>query len=87
MRNKVGLIKVYQKQDAHNEFIASLAPPNKAILLGINDIKNEGDFINNDGSPLTWTNWASNEPNDKNPGAEVGFILMIFQLKMFEGFK
>ncbi|WP_085766334.1 LamG-like jellyroll fold domain-containing protein [Nonlabens spongiae] len=34
------------------------------ILIGYNDIDNEGTFVWQDGSNSTYTNWRSNEPNN-----------------------
>ena len=36
-----------------------------AFWLGINDTRNEGNFVyNSDGKAIGWTNWASGEPNN-----------------------
>ena len=57
--------------DAENNFIADLLPPKPDgsahyIWLDITDVDEEGHFIDNDGSSLSWTNWKDGEPNNKN---------------------
>ena len=34
------------------------------VWTGLNDLNQEGTFSNSDGSPVTYTNWQENDPND-----------------------
>ncbi|HET6226930.1 MAG TPA: PKD domain-containing protein [Bacteroidia bacterium] len=38
------------------------------IWIGFSDAKKEGDFVWFDGSNISYTNWATGEPNNNNPG-------------------
>ena len=50
------------------EFIAQEMPYHEAVWLGINDIEEEGNFVREDGLPLTYTNWdpESDDPDNWN---------------------
>ena len=43
--------------------------------IGLNDIKQEGEWQWDNGEPLTYTNWESQEPHDTNNGDEDYVIL------------
>ena len=58
-----GAFLAIPRSEAENNFIADLIP-NENILIGINDIDQEGIFVAVDGSNITYTNWASGEPNN-----------------------
>ena len=58
-----GAFLAIPRSEAENNFIADLIP-NENILIGINDIDQEGVFVAVDGSNITYTNWASGEPNN-----------------------
>ena len=49
-----------------NEAVRSLKAANGAdnVWIGFNDIASEGSFVWTDGSPVTYTNWNSGEPNN-----------------------
>ena len=49
--------------DEENKFIADLNY-HEDTWLGINDLETEGTFVDNDGNPITYSNWYANEPND-----------------------
>ena len=49
--------------DEENTFIANLNY-NEDTWLDINDIENEGTFVDNEGNPITYSNWHSGEPNN-----------------------
>ena len=49
--------------DEENKFIADLNY-HEDTWLGINDLETEGTFVDNDGKPITYSNWFSGEPND-----------------------
>merc|ERR1711990_995914 len=58
-----GAFLAIPRSEAENNFIADLIP-NENILIGINDIDQEGVFVAVDGSNITYTNWGSGEPNN-----------------------
>ena len=47
----------------------SIADPNKdpfgGVWIGLNDVTKEGKFLWADGSHVTYTNWASNQPDNR----------------------
>ena len=49
--------------DEENKFIADLNY-HEDTWLDINDLETEGTFVDNDGNPITYSNWYANEPND-----------------------
>lgn len=49
---------------AENEFVRSLTT--STIWIGMNDLDQEGTFVWTNGDPITYTNWASGEPNNNN---------------------
>jgi len=49
---------------AENDYITSVADGN--VWLGLTDEANEGTFVWDDGTPLTYTNWNTGEPNNSN---------------------
>ena len=49
---------------AQNDFVAGLT--NNRVWLGMTDAIEEGTFIWNDGSELSYNNWDLNEPNNSN---------------------
>ena len=49
--------------DEENKFIADLNY-HEDTWLGINDLETEGTFVDNDGEPITYSNWYRGEPND-----------------------
>ncbi len=67
--------------DSAEELTAFLAavqatyPGGKAGWIGANDIDDEGTFVWADGSPLTYTNWNGNEPNDWGGNEDCGQTL------------
>jgi len=42
-------------------------PANYSVWIGLSDAAQEGNFVWLDGSPLVYTNWATNEPNNQQP--------------------
>ena len=65
-------MKKYEpNSDAESEFISTLA--NGWVWLGITDEKEENNFVDINGSKLSWKNWADNEPNN-NEGNEGWFV-------------
>ena len=61
------------RSDDENAFIASLIP-NENILIGVNDIDEEGTFVSFDGSGVSYTNWKTGEPNNYGSGEDVVVI-------------
>ena len=63
------------------QFIAQEMPFHRTVWLGINDIEEEGNFVREDGLPLTYTNWdpESNDPDNWN-GVTLEYELMLSQL-------
>ena len=62
--------------DEENKFIADLNY-HEDTWLGINDLETEGTFVDNDGKPITYSNWFRGEPNDLygEDIAHIGVIL------------
>ena len=58
-----GTFLAIPRSEAENNYIANLVPDEDYIWLGINDIEQEGLFVAVDGLPLSWTKWATSEPN------------------------
>ena len=58
-----GAFLAIPRSEAENDFIADLIL-NENIWIGINDIDQEGVFVAVDGSNITFTHWAFNEPNN-----------------------
>ncbi|MHA2296059.1 MAG: lectin-like protein [Candidatus Hodarchaeales archaeon] len=48
-----------------NDFVSNLAGPD-SIWIGFTDEENEGDWKWVTGEPVTYTNWAPDEPNDSS---------------------
>ena len=62
-----GAVLPVPKSFEENEYFATLGlqnGQNRHIWLDINDISNEGVFVDHDGKPITFTNWMSGEPNN-----------------------
>ena len=59
------------KSMEENEYFGKLGRNrNTHIWLGINDIANEGEFVDNDGLPITFENWNTGQPsNSRNEDA------------------
>ena len=51
--------------DEQNNQIHSEFGGNK-FWIGVNDLANEGTFVNNDGTPFDYNNWRDGEPNNVN---------------------
>ena len=62
------------RSDDENAFIASLIP-NENILIGVNDIDEEGTFVTTDGRAVSYTNWKTNQPDNYGSGEDVVVIL------------
>ena len=56
------------RSDAENDFFVELLP-GENIWIGINDIDQEGRFVYDDGSDVSYTKWntASGEPSGSDP--------------------
>ena len=61
-----GLATVRNESD--NTFLSEFAPSSMGFLVGGNDIASEGTWVWESGLPMSFTNWASGEPN--NGGGE-----------------
>ena len=59
--------------DEENLFIAKMNP-NQNTWLAINDKEKEGTFVDNDGNPITYSNWAPGEPNNSHRGEDLAEI-------------
>ena len=51
--------------EEENSFVYGLSK-SESVWLGGNDVQNEGTWSWTDGSPLTYINWHSGEPNNKD---------------------
>ena len=60
------LVKI--ESQAENDYIAGLLGASRTAWIGANDRTQEGNWVWHDGTPLTYTNWASGEPNNWNDG-------------------
>ena len=60
-----GAFLAIPRSEDENDYISDLIP-GQDIWIGINDIDQEGVFVAVDGSNITYTNWAFNEPNNYN---------------------
>ncbi|KAK6180703.1 hypothetical protein SNE40_008704 [Patella caerulea] len=51
---------------SENKYIQSLIPSKKNTIawIGLNDVRSESEFEWTDGNPVTYTNWASGDPNN-----------------------
>ena len=52
------------RSEAENDFIRGLIPRETWIWIGINVMEKEGVFVSVDGGEVSWTNWATGQPND-----------------------
>ncbi len=43
--------------------------------LGLSDVAQEGNFVWNNGAPLTYSNWNTNEPNDYGSGEDFVHVI------------
>ncbi|XP_073675634.1 galactose-specific lectin nattectin-like [Garra rufa] len=69
-----------QKEDANlasvrskleNDFLLSLLPSSSTrCWIGAHDGEQEGQWLWNDGTFYSYTNWCTGEPNNHNPGPE-----------------
>ena len=61
------------REQATNDFFTDVANQNgiqDSFWFGINDILEEGKFVyDSSNAPVSWTNWASSEPNN-GPGEQ-----------------
>ena len=53
------------RSDEENKFVADMNY-HEDTWLGINDIAIEGTWVDNDGNPITYSNWDAGEPNNSN---------------------
>ena len=63
-----------------NEAVADLLTANGSsqAWIGFNDRTTEGEFVWSDGSPVTYTNWAPNEPNDSGGDEDCAELINFF---------
>ena len=57
-----GAYLIRPRSQAENDWIFTIADF-PYIWIGLDDIDEEGTFVTHDGSALTWTNWAENQPD------------------------
>ena len=70
-----GALLAFPRSEAENNFIANLFPSTGfSILIGINDIDEEGNFVSIDGRDLVFTKWDPSEPNDYNNNEDAATI-------------
>ena len=62
--NSQGAHLVSVKDAAENSFAHSLIEGDNAPWTGLRDAASEGTWVWSDGTPTTWTNWNSGEPNN-----------------------
>ena len=56
------------RSDEENEYFSTLAT--ESIWLGINDVENEGVWVDNDGKRISYQNWGYGEPNNVDGGED-----------------
>ncbi len=56
------------KTAASNAVVTALVSATPSAFLGGNDLTTEGTFVWPDGTPATYTNWRTGEPNNGNGG-------------------
>ena len=63
-----GAILMIPENFADLVWIGEQFPIERSVWLGINDIEEEGNFVRDDGQPLTYTNWdpESDDPDNWN---------------------
>uniref|UniRef100_A0A0N5A1P4 C-type lectin domain-containing protein n=1 Tax=Parastrongyloides trichosuri TaxID=131310 RepID=A0A0N5A1P4_PARTI len=49
--------------EAENDFVKKLHK--NVVWIGLNDLQNEGEFINTDGTKLNYCNWKIGAPDNK----------------------
>ena len=58
------------RNEEQNDFYFNIAGRRAGDLwLGISDTAKEGEWIGQDGKPVTWFKWRPGEPNNMNHGA------------------
>lgn len=67
------------RSQEENDLIVKLARARgiDGVWLGASDEAQEGRWLWNDGSNLTWSNWGTDQPNNWGPGGEHYLMLMI----------
>ncbi|MEM6318023.1 MAG: GEVED domain-containing protein [Bacteroidota bacterium] len=60
---------------AENQFLTDLLPKNGSAFIGLSDEGSEGDFYWLDGTPLAFTNWLVNQPNNLKNNQHFGQLL------------
>ncbi|XP_022111926.1 alpha-N-acetylgalactosamine-specific lectin-like [Acanthaster planci] len=63
---------------AENNFVNQMALQGTAggqeTWIGLNDLQTENSFVWTDGSPIDYTNWELDEPNDFYPGEDCSHL-------------
>ena len=60
---------------AENTFLANFLNSNEPSFIGLSDLGSEGVFYWLDGTPLNYTNWLINEPNNNGNDQHFGILL------------
>lgn len=65
-----GAVLPVPRSTEENEYFGSLGHAHNSagihVWLGINDIANEGEFVDNDGLPISFSNWNTGVPDNTN---------------------
>ena len=59
-----GTLAILQSKEQQNALLGVFGGC-KSAWIGLNDMKEEGSYVWQDGPRATWFNWAKNEPNNK----------------------
>ena len=62
---QLGAVLPVPRSTEENEYFGTIGRNHdKHIWLGINDIVNEGEFVDNDGLPISFQNWNTGQPDN-----------------------
>ena len=79
--NGLGMVKISNELDQTRitDYLNTIADENseKYFWIGLSDQGEENHFVWEDGSGLSYSNWATNEPNDHGNGEDCVHLLSL----------